>query len=183
MTDPIYHARGTAVPVCLSINVTSISLVASGSSSKSLAFSPGDSESAKAYSTVYEALRSSIEISLEALYPIGHNASNRFIMGLPFDQLPHPTETGAEIIVEQVALSVPLWDTGLAYTGVGDRDRKEKSEDLSHADEKASVHSDAVGGTSIGVEAWLQGEIIPRGNMMPDFISPNVRLTVRPLIF
>lgn len=94
------------------------------------------------------------------------------------DQLPHPAETGAEVIVEQIAQSVPLWDSDLAYTGSGDlKDPDEKGGDEKDALNFAGGRSG--GGTAVGVEAWLQGEIIPRGNIMPDFVVPNVRLTVR----
>ncbi|KAF8317719.1 hypothetical protein DL93DRAFT_2165564 [Clavulina sp. PMI_390] len=172
---PVYRARGTAIPIPVSLDVMSISLIASGSSNGGGLFALSEEQLANAYGTIYQSLRSAIKLSLEALYPIGRDASHSYSADKPLDELPHPMETGAEVIIEPVAHSVPLWDTGLAYTGGANGDKGDGA--VEEKDEKALLAGAEGGhGPGMGVEAWLQGEIVSRANIMPDFISPNVRL-------
>lgn len=106
---------------------------------------------------------------------MGSNASAGFFIDRPMHIMPHPSEIGAEVIVEQVAPSSPLWDADLAYSATGVEDVKDVKDEKGPAG--LSVFGTA-GWPGLGVESWLQGEIISNGNIMPDFVAPSLRLTV-----
>lgn len=154
------------------MTVLSVTPIASSSSSSN---GPGVILPSNVYTHVYNTLRSSLHVSLEALYPMGSNASTGYFIDRPMYIMPHPSEIGAEVIVEKVAPCSPLWDADLAYSATGVDDVKD------FKDEKGpsgfSVFGTA-GWPGLGVESWLQGEIISNGNIMPDFVAPSIRLTV-----
>lgn len=107
---------------------------------------------------------------------MGNNASSGYHIDTPLHALPHPSDIDAECIVEHVAASVPLWDSDLAYTaGSGNGNG-------GAIDEKGNGYGNEKGQRRVrvsrGRENWLQGEIIANGNVMPDFVAPNLRLTV-----
>lgn len=168
---PIYRARGSAIPIVLSLTINSVLRHTSSSSSSALV-----TPSSEIYHNIYQTLKDSISISLEALYAMGNNASSGYHIDTPLHTLPHPSDIDAECIVEHVAASVPLWDSDLAYTaGSGNGDG-------SAIDEKGNGYGNEKGQRRVrvsrGRENWLQGEIIANANVMPDFVAPNLRLTV-----
>lgn len=129
------------------------------------------------YAEVYETLRERIILSLEAVYAMGNNASNGFHIDTPLHELPHPSEIGAEVIVEHVKDSVPTWNAEATQHQSQNGDSKE--EDGGYVNEKdEGQRSGKYRKVSQGKENWLQGEIVPNGNIMPDFVAPNLRLAV-----
>lgn len=169
----MYYARGRVIPILLSLTINKLGSIASSSSTAGLGSPPSS-----VYAEVYETLRERIIVSLEAVYAMGSNASNGFHIDTPLHDLPHPSEIGAEVIVEHVRDSVPPWSAEAPQHQSQNGDSKD--EDRGYVDEKdEGQRNGKYRKISQGKENWLQGEIIPNGNIMPDFIAPNLRLAVR----
>lgn len=170
ISNPVYYARGREIPVFMSLTINTLTSLAPSSSTAGLGLATPPT-----FAEAYEVLRGKLILSLEAVFATGNNASKGFHIDTPLHELPHPSEIGAEVIIQHVKDSVPLWN---GETAENQSQREDSKDGNSGYNDEKSDRYGKYSKVSEGKEKWLQGEIVPNGNVMPDFVAPNLRLTV-----